>query len=80
MDAKTNVSAPKTWGVSSAESYNGLRDKPVQVVSTDNKLYRGVLVGVDQYDLILKQTSGAVILFAKHAVKFIQADAPVQEA
>lgn len=72
--------APKTWGVSSAESYNGLRDKPVQVVSTDNKLYRGVLVGVDTYDLALRQANGATMMFAKHAVKFIQADAPVQEA
>jgi hypothetical protein len=68
--------APRTWGVSSAEFYANLRDAPIQAVTLDGKLYKGTLVGVDLYDLVIKQTSGATILLAKHAVKFLQADAP----
>lgn len=73
----TNAPAmPKTWGMTSAEFYTGLRDKPVQIVTMDSKVYKGQLVGVDQYDLLLKQTNGVTILIAKHAIKLVQADTP----
>ncbi|MBM3127566.1 MAG: hypothetical protein FJ009_02905 [Chloroflexi bacterium] len=72
---KTN-GAPKTWGASSAEFYASLRDKPIQIVTLDGKIYKGMLVGVDTYDLTLRQANGAPMLLAKHAVKFIQADTP----
>ena len=74
MEAK-----PKAWGVTAAEFYVGLRDKLVQVITLDGKLYRGLLVGVDVYDLFLKPSSGGVILLAKHAVKVVQSDAPAEK-
>ena len=73
---KTNSTTPRTWGVSAAEFYAGLRDAPIQVMTLDGKLYKGILIGVDVYDVVIKQANGATILLAKHAVKFVQADAP----
>jgi sRNA-binding regulator protein Hfq len=70
----TNKPAPKTWGISATEFYASLRDKPVQVVTLDGKLYKGALVGVDTYDLVIKQPNGLAILIAKHAVKLIGAE------
>ena len=75
MNANT-PSTPKTWGIASAEFYVGLRDRPAQIVTMDSKVYKGLIVGVDQYDLLLKQPSGATILIAKHAIKLVQADSP----
>ena len=69
-----NTQTEKTWGVSAAEFYKGLRDQPIQVVTIDGKLYKGNLVGVDVYDLVIQQAAGATILLAKHAVKFVQAE------
>jgi len=80
METKNKGSAEsKKWGMSAAEFYAGLRDKPVQIVTLDGKIYKGQLVGVDQYDLLLKQAKGIVILIAKHAIKFVQADVPVND-
>ena len=70
----TNKPAPKTWGVSAAEFYAGLRGKSVQVITLDGKVYTGALVGVDTYDLVIKQPNGLAILIAKHAVKLIGAE------
>jgi sRNA-binding regulator protein Hfq len=72
---KTNGATPKTWGVTAAEYLAALRDKPIQVITLDGKAYRGTLVGVDTYDLIIKQPNGLAVLIAKHAVKIITADA-----
>ncbi len=66
--------APKTWGTTSAEFYTVLCDKPVQVTTLDSRVYPGILVGVDTYDLLLHQSSGAVLLIAKHAVKLVTVD------
>ncbi len=70
----------KTWGMTSADFYEALRDKPAQIVTLDGKIYKGQLVGVDQFDLILKQSHGAVLLIPKHAIKYVQADAVAQDA
>lgn len=72
--------APKTWGISAAEFYADLRNKNVQIITTDSKLYKGTLIGVDVYDVTIKQDSGLVMLIAKHAIKTIYADAPASEA
>lgn len=76
MNQKTNGgSAPKNWGVSAAEFYAALRDLPIQAATLDGKVYKGLLVGVDTYDVIIKQPNGLVVLIAKHAIKFVAADA-----
>lgn len=76
MNETQDNARARTWGVSAAEFYANLRDKPVQVVTLDSKIYKGALIGVDVYDVVIKQANGATILLAKHAIKFLQADAP----
>lgn len=70
--------APKTWGVSSAEFYTELRNKSTQIITLDSKIYKGVLRGVDLYDIVLEQSNGVTILLPKHAIKLIQADTPIK--
>ncbi len=61
----------KTWGTTSAEFYAELQNKSVQIVTMDGKIYKGLLVGVDQYDLILKLKNGMLILMPKHAIRLV---------
>lgn len=69
-----NTTPSKTWGISTAVFLTALRDKPVQVFTLDGKMYKGMLVGVDTYDVIIKQPNGVAVLIAKHAIKIITAD------
>ncbi len=64
---------PRTWGMTSADFYTALQDKPCAITTLDAKAYRGVLVGCDQYDLMLKQSAG-IVLITKHAIKLVTAD------
>lgn len=69
-----NATPPKTWGISAAVFLTALRDKPVQVLTLDGKMYKGMLMGVDTYDVIIKQPNGLAVLITKHAIKIITAD------
>jgi|GEM_PF-1773568 sRNA-binding regulator protein Hfq len=72
-------SSPKPspyWGVRAHDFYRGLANKPIKIVALDGKHYGGTLVGVDQYDLVIRQANGLTILFPKHAVRYVQADTP----
>lgn len=73
----TQVAATKAsphWGVSAHEFYRTLADKPVKITALDGKLYAGTLIGVDQYDIVIRQANGLIILFPKHSVKYLHAD------
>ena len=59
------------WGRRSAQFYHDLRDKEVSVAVTTGKIYRGVLIGVDAYNLIIRQASGLELLIHKGAVVYI---------
>jgi hypothetical protein len=73
--------APTRWGLQSAEFYLQLRDKPVLVGLLDGKLYKGTLVGVDTYDLIIRQATGSVVLISKGSLRYVTgADAPAEGA
>jgi hypothetical protein len=74
--AKPESSQPAAcWGLRTSEFYSTLRNKPIKITALDGKLYSGTLVGVDQYDLVIRQANGLTILFPKHAVKIVHADA-----
>lgn len=62
------------WGLGANDFYRSLANKPIKLTALDGKLYSGTLVGIDQYDLFVRQTNGLTILFAKHALKFVHAD------
>ena len=63
------------WGLGANEFYRSLANKTIKITALDGKLYNGTLVGVDQYDLFVRQANGFTILFAKHGLKFVHADA-----
>ena len=59
------------WGRRSAQFYHDLRDKEVSVAVTTGKAFRGVLIGVDAYNLIIRQSSGLELLIHKGAVVYV---------
>ena len=68
---KDSDQMPKTWGVLVSAVYAGLRDQAITITATDGKVYTMTLVGVDQYDLILRQKDGTLTVMPKHVIKFI---------
>jgi len=65
---------PKTWGMSADEFFYALKEKPVQVGTTDGKVYAGTLIGVDTYDIIIRLSNGHPALIPKHAIKYCAPD------
>lgn len=63
------------WGLGTHGFYRELANKPIKIAALDGKLYSGTLVGVDQYDLLIRQANGLTLLFPKHAIKYLHADA-----
>jgi sRNA-binding regulator protein Hfq len=59
------------WGVSAREFFDAVQNKPVRITTIDGKIYSATLIGLDLYDLILKQGDGVLILIPKHAIKHI---------
>ena len=66
--------SPPYWGLGANDFYRSLANKPIKLTALDGKLYSGTLVGIDQYDLLVRQANGLTILFAKHALKLVHAD------
>lgn len=63
--------APYTHGVLSADFYARHVGRSVNVATTNGKIFKGVLVGVDQYDVIIRQESGLEMLLSKGNVVYI---------
>jgi len=72
--SKQSVKASPHWGLGAKEFYRSLANQPIKITALDGKLYSGTLIGVDQYDLFVRQNNGATVLFAKHSVKLVHAD------
>ena len=71
-ETKPTTTKPATgWGISTREFLEQAQNQLVRVTTLDGKTYPATLVGVDQYDLVLKQGDGALILMPKHAIKLI---------
>jgi sRNA-binding regulator protein Hfq len=68
---KQQPKPPEKWGVSSAEFFWDRREKTIKIVTLDGKVYEGLLLGVDQYDIIFRQGDGALVLMPKHSIKYI---------
>ena len=67
----SNRKPQQVWGKRSAEFYADLQGKRVNVAVTTGKVYAGVLVGVDTYDLIIRQDSGLELLIPKGSVVYV---------
>lgn len=66
-----------SWGLNAAQFLSGRRDQPLRVALLDSKVLSGVLVGVDQYNVFLRQNSDMVVMIPKHTLKYCHALPPV---
>jgi small nuclear ribonucleoprotein (snRNP)-like protein len=61
------------WGITGPQFIHGLRGKEVLVSVSTGKTFRGVLIGADPYNLILRQESGLEMLVGKGNVVYLHA-------
>jgi hypothetical protein len=59
------------FGRRSFEFFEDLKDQPVRVATVTGKQYAGTLIGVDVYDIIIRQENGLEILFPKGNVVYV---------
>ncbi len=69
MDEKTKV--PQVWGKRSADFYTELENQPVQVAVSNGKSFKGLLIGVDVYDVLIRQETGLELLIPKGNIIYI---------
>ncbi len=61
----------QVWGKRTAEFLLDLQDRPVYVLTTSGKAFRGTLVGVDVYEILIRQSSGLEILLTKGNIVYL---------
>lgn len=65
------VKPAQVWGKRAAEFYTELEDQSVQVAVMTGKTFKGTLIGVDVYDIIIQQDSGLELLIAKGNIVYV---------
>jgi sRNA-binding regulator protein Hfq len=61
----------QVWGKRAAEFYTELENKTVLVAVSNGKVFKGALVGVDVYDILIRQASGLELLLPKGNIIYI---------
>jgi sRNA-binding regulator protein Hfq len=61
----------QVWGRRAAEFYEELEDELVLIAVRNGKMFKGHLVGVDVYDVIIRQESGLELLIPKGAIIYV---------
>jgi sRNA-binding regulator protein Hfq len=61
----------RNWGRSQAEYLAALNGKQIAIVFGDGKAMKGELVGVDTYELFIRQTHGLEVMISKGAIKYL---------
>lgn len=69
MDEKAKAS--QVWGKRSADFYTELENQPVQVAVSNGKSFKGMLIGVDVYDILIRQETGLELLIPKGNIIYI---------
>ena len=63
--------ASQVWGKRAAEFFDELANKTILVAVSNGKVFKGELIGVDVYDILIRQTSGLELLLPKGNVIYI---------
>ncbi|MGC9521378.1 MAG: LSm family protein [Anaerolineae bacterium] len=71
QQAESRSKPPQVWGKRSAAFYNELQNKAVLVAVSGGKIFKGRLIGVDVYDIIIAQESGLELLLPKGNIVYI---------
>ena len=61
----------RNWGQGQARYLAALEGKQVAVVFADGKALKGELVGVDTYEIFIKQANGLEVMVSKGAIKYL---------
>jgi small nuclear ribonucleoprotein (snRNP)-like protein len=61
----------QVWGRRAAEFYEELEGQLVLVAVSNGKMFKGHLVGVDVYDIIIRQDSGLELLIPKGSIVYV---------
>jgi sRNA-binding regulator protein Hfq len=61
----------RNWGQSQADYLADLEGKQVTVALTDGKALKGELIGVDTYEVFIKQANDLEIMINKGAIKYL---------
>jgi sRNA-binding regulator protein Hfq len=71
-DEEKKAEKPKrNWGQNQANYLAALEGKQITVVFADGKALKGELVGVDTYELFIKQSKGLEVMISKGAIKYL---------
>ncbi len=65
------VKPPQVWGKRAAEFYSAFENQLVQVAVVTGKTFKGTLIGVDVYDIIIRQDTGLELLIAKGNIVYV---------
>lgn len=72
-DKPATPPAAGVWGVKAPQFYAPLRGKTVAVKIVTGEILKGVLLGVDVYDLVLRQETGLTLLLPKGNIVYVHA-------
>jgi len=61
----------QVWGKRAAEFYTEQKDQLIQVAVSTGKIFKGTLIGVDVYDIIIRQQSELELLIPKGNIVYI---------
>ena len=71
-DEEKKVEKPKrNWGQNQANYLAALEGKQITVVFADGKALKGELIGVDTYELFIRQSNGLEVMISKGAIKYL---------
>jgi hypothetical protein len=59
------------WGRKAPQFYQDLREQEIVVHTVTGKAFRGTLVGVDVYDIVIHQENGLEIMFPKGNIVYV---------
>jgi sRNA-binding regulator protein Hfq len=66
-----NEKPRRNWGQSQANYLAALKGKWIKIAFTDGKVLKGVLTGVDTYELFVKPVRGPEVWIGKGAIKYL---------
>lgn len=74
-----NEKIKRNWGQNQADYLAALQGKWVKLAFLDGKTLKGVLTGVDTYELFIKPIKGPEVLINKGALKYLHPTTPDAE-
>ncbi len=63
--------ASQVWGKRAADFFSELENQTILIAVSSGKIFKGELIGVDVYDLIIRQDSGLELLLPKGNIVYI---------